>query len=413
MKPNLLRLSSRSENLLSHDSSIKDQYYFPDSESTFERLSSRVTNQDVGRDFKFAVTNSPKLSGDNFTSFYGLADKKTAVWVFPTFDPEGITLSDGSILPLTAKQSNQWIDDIILGLGNLQKSGYTKLIIDVSQNGGGLICVAQAIGQIPINDMRYTELLLAIGKASSTFKQGFFTPDGKVPLTANTNWFSQRSTSPDSTQGTYTQQYKSTNCDLAVTSTLQQYMNTTGIQPDFWKPENMAILSDGTCGSACSFLTRGLHTQKKVPVYVYGGLTDNGKSNIVLGVKGTPFQWCGFDGGPVIPNEFAIRSEVFPIRSLLPSSVGSVVPGSAASWVNLIAPNNITLFPLQINWTIPISATYQPSKLNRMTEWFFEPATDLVNVLNSFEDRSTLWVEVSTRMDKKLPGSVSSHATQN
>ncbi|KAJ1562447.1 hypothetical protein HK096_009679, partial [Nowakowskiella sp. JEL0078] len=385
-----------------------DQYFFPDSKSTADRLKLRV---DLNKGLKLAVTNGPWIFADNYTSFYGLPDKKTAVWVFTSFAPQFFD-SDGSQRSLTTEETTKWIDNIFVGLATIQKKGYTRLIFDVSQNGGGLICVAQIIAQtlfkeleLPVNDMRYTDLLETIANASIPFtgKGRYFAPDGKEVINSNskTNWFTSRSKGPDNTLGKYTQQYRSTSCDAGVVDTLKTYMNQTGLQQNFWKPENLAILSDGTCGSSCSFLSRSLHEQKNVSVYVYGGPTDNGKTNTAAGVKGTPFAWCGFDGGPVLSNEYMIRSEVNEVSGSLALPNGAIVPGSASSWVNLVAANNITSMPLKVNWSIPISATYQISKLNKMTEWYFQASNEVVNTLNPFEDRLGLWDEVSSRMDKR------------
>ncbi|KAJ1554700.1 hypothetical protein HK096_002311 [Nowakowskiella sp. JEL0078] len=393
--------------------------YLPDANSTLSRIVAK--GQKLDKNLKLSVSNSNRISGDNYTSFYILPDGKTAVWVFPTVSPSGITLSDGSRLSATSTEVENWLDNIALGFATLQRNGYTKLIIDVSSNGGGVVCYAQLIAtilfnvvprkllfkdiQFPVFDMRSSDLLNTIAKASASTASSktilqFYSSATKSPLQNPLSvWYTTRSPGPDNTKGAYTQQYGDTFCNIP--SLVSSYVTAAKLQQSFWDPSNIALLSDGVCGSACSFITRALVEQKKIRSYVYGGLTDNGKNNVANGVAYTAFPWCGFDGGPVA-SEIQIRREIALYQAKLPQAIGTVVPGSAASWTNLVAANTLSLLPIAVNWSLPISATYGATKLNLMTEWTYEIATEVANVLNSFEDRPSLWAEVADRLGKPV-----------
>ncbi|KAJ3128104.1 hypothetical protein HK098_005158 [Nowakowskiella sp. JEL0407] len=355
---------------------------------------------------KLAIVNTSPVLVNNNTAFYVLDDKKTGVWVLPTFSPKGKRLTDGTNVPITNDETLEWLESIATGFALLQRQGYTNLIIDVSQNGGGIVCFTYFAMrllfsdiQFPAFDMRRSDLLVAIATAAQTATAGFYDANSKFALPTkqafkrnSVDWTSAR-TSPPGYLGSYTQQYVDDGCADIVPSLISASIQS-GVRIDFWKPTNIAILSEGSCGSACSMITRALFQQKGVRTYVYGGPIDV--------PSGRPFAWCSFDGGPVA-KEPQIRSEIARLSSRLPAGNVDATPGSAASWANLVAPNTIDSLPIAVNWTMPVSATYVIKNLNKMVEWTYEPATDLINIGHSFEDRPALWREVLARMTGPPP----------
>ncbi|KAJ1547542.1 hypothetical protein HK096_002462, partial [Nowakowskiella sp. JEL0078] len=375
--------------------------YLPDPANILDRLKNiKLPFSTLSVD----TSNLVSIRMSNFSGFFGIPSKRIGIWVFPTVAPTGIRLTDGTTLAATQKDINNWLDEIVLGFELLQSNGYTNLIIDVSQNGGGYICYAQFIAQLftcrkllfsdikmPLYEMRYSDLFSAIASASvSSTYSGYFSSKTKVSQDNSSEpWFTLRSQTLKNTPGQYSQIYRLNSCDTSIAANIAEYKKQTKIKQDFWSPKNVSILSDGNCGSACSFITRALVEQKNLTVFVYGGMK-SGKEN-------SPFAWCGFDSGPIV-KEIDIRKEITAIFDSLPMSDGNIEPGLAGSWVNLVAANSLSVLPLLVNWSLPISATFGATKLDRMTEWLFEPASAVVNIPNSFVDTTSLWLEVSNRI---------------
>ncbi|KAJ3203428.1 hypothetical protein HDU67_010191, partial [Dinochytrium kinnereticum] len=75
------------------------------------------------------------IVGDAHCAFYMLEDGETGVFVFPTVMPEG---EFDVVVP-------KWLGMISGGLLALEAKGATKLVIDVTGNGGGYVCGMVAI----------------------------------------------------------------------------------------------------------------------------------------------------------------------------------------------------------------------------------------------------------------------------
>ncbi|KAJ3128105.1 hypothetical protein HK098_005159 [Nowakowskiella sp. JEL0407] len=319
---------------------------------------------------KFAVVNPQPLLVSNNTAFYGL---------------------DGS-----CRRSCPAVNLHRMAKKFRLQTTMSQIGLMRCQKGGGLICISYLMMrflfsdiQYPIFDMRRSDLLVALATGAAKSDTGLYTSNDKTALKSNKafksnsiDWTDTRTT-PPGYSGNYTQQFElvADACSSKIPELLK-LGKKSGIKTDFWKASNIAILSDGNCGSACSFMTRALHQQKGVRTYVYGGPLDV--------ASGNSFPWCSFDGGPVA-KESQIRAEVAGIANKLPAGSLDAVPGSAASWSNLVAADTLSLIPIAVNWSLPVSATYSVKNLDKMIEWTYEPATDLVNVGHPFEDRSAVW----------------------
>ncbi|KAI8840264.1 hypothetical protein BC829DRAFT_420829 [Chytridium lagenaria] len=84
------------------------------------------------------VSLQSPMAKDNNTAFYMLDDGITGVWVFATVSPDG---EYDDVVP-------QWLGTITGGLRGLEAKGARRLIIDVSGNGGGYSCVADALAEV-------------------------------------------------------------------------------------------------------------------------------------------------------------------------------------------------------------------------------------------------------------------------
>ncbi|KAI9344049.1 hypothetical protein BDR26DRAFT_226529 [Obelidium mucronatum] len=65
-------------------------------------------------------------------AFYVLADGKTGVWMISHFSPANET------------DTLRWANDMTYGLKALETHGVKRLVIDVTNNGGGIICLGCA-----------------------------------------------------------------------------------------------------------------------------------------------------------------------------------------------------------------------------------------------------------------------------
>ncbi|KAJ3192783.1 hypothetical protein HDU67_005355, partial [Dinochytrium kinnereticum] len=80
------------------------------------------------------VDLSKPIVSDADTAFY-ILDGETGVWVFPTVLPTDLS-NRGIAL---------WLSTIVYGLLALEAAGVKNLVIDVSRNGGGIVCAGYAL----------------------------------------------------------------------------------------------------------------------------------------------------------------------------------------------------------------------------------------------------------------------------
>ncbi|KAJ3167801.1 hypothetical protein HK101_011709, partial [Irineochytrium annulatum] len=181
------------------------------------------------------------LSAYSSGAFYNL-DGNTGVWIF------------SSASPPPKLSSRAWAQSIIDGLDNLMKSGPKNLIIDVTSNGGGDICVGYDLAvyllrtvdiDTPNYDFRLSdtsrEILDGMPDAAS-----IFTATGKASLTGANLTDAQLEVggAPGRSDKFNLDCLQSEEFDFAGV-----VKNETGM----W--ESIAIVSDGMCGSTCATFT--------------------------------------------------------------------------------------------------------------------------------------------------------------
>ncbi|KAJ3195659.1 hypothetical protein HDU67_004307, partial [Dinochytrium kinnereticum] len=211
------------------------------------------------------------LVGDNFGAFYLLDDGETGVWSFATLSPPG----------QFEEIAAGWLGTIVGGLRGLEEQGAKRLIIDVSANGGGYACISNTLvnyllkdAPIIIDQLRLTKSMRALLKA------GFYGPNQSQLLPIN----STSILSPTSRKtrggidgefsGFFTFGCEGENPPNALTPLSRG-----------WSGRDIAILSDGGCGSACAVMVRSFRDAHKTRAYVYGGSTS------------TPYTPSSFEGG--------------------------------------------------------------------------------------------------------------------
>ncbi|KAJ3114937.1 hypothetical protein HDU96_001437 [Phlyctochytrium bullatum] len=305
------------------------------------------------------VNTVQPLVADANTAFY-LLDRSTGVWVFPTVAPDG---DFNEVVP-------DWLGTIVGGLRALEARGVKRLLIDVSSNGGGYSCIGDALAEYILADspaiidqVRLTPTMSALLKAN------LFGPDmnGILPL----NSTSILSAAYTQTRGGVTSRlsgFFQFDCRSRLLSSLPRLRRG-------WKPEDVAIVSDGGCGSACACMIRSLRDAHKVRAFVYGGSS------------GAVFTPTSFEGGVV-------------------NTFDSIVGGYPQNVDELVTRDERDLLPRAFSaptfGAIPVSQGY--SRLGRFgtefpVEWVPQPADAFLNVAEPW-DRLAVWRAAGEQLRK-------------
>ncbi|KAJ3026051.1 UNVERIFIED_CONTAM: hypothetical protein HDU68_006290 [Siphonaria sp. JEL0065] len=268
-------------------------------------------------------------------AFFVLADGKTGVWV-----RVGKMISHFS--PPNDTETLRWASDMTHGLKALEDNGAKRLIIDVTNNGGGIICLGCAAAYFIAPwesktcyryDVRLSEPMeqlfykaFEVSQQNSTFDASVFNMTEYGHLKS----FKQIKTPHEllnpgrlrkrgGVQGKYTNLFT---LDHLCLETLNQATNPK-LFPQLkqgWKVKDIALLSNGLCGSTCSNFARTLRDKHGIASYTYGGSR-----------KGR-FQPSAFEGGmvveydsldlvgisPIIPGAPTMATLQFPVRGRIP-----------------------------------------------------------------------------------------------
>lgn len=223
----------------------------------------------------------------------GEGNEKTAVLSILSFLPIGFdfkTLSKFDFDGYVAEGEK------VLGefIEKSKKAGRDKLIIDVSANGGGSLALAQSIYRVlfpdgeftTYNRYRATEPLAVAAEADyETLVDVLITKSNEWPIDTKgepvedgKKWFG-----PYAIKG-------GQNMTAAIQTNLGRFDdedgNKTSAKP-YWKPENIIIVTDGTCASACTVLTGWLTRNYGIRTVAVGGRPLHLAMQAMGGVKGT------------------------------------------------------------------------------------------------------------------------------
>ncbi|KAF8598569.1 hypothetical protein BDV93DRAFT_498597 [Ceratobasidium sp. AG-I] len=237
------------------------------------------------------------LSGVSVMQWHVLDDKKTAVLHLSSFTGN-----------FTALQQN-----VLDGLAAVKSKGATRLLIDLTNNGGGIICLAAWLHRVlagPGPDtepqagldgsVRARELpqkIVAKIVANNTGVHRSYYPFynplkwnniNSKPLAADFNWLNP---TVDAEVNGVTDEFSTRVRDTCFPFDL------TAPSTKPFEFENIAIMTNGQCASSCSLFSIIMHTKHNVRTVVVGGK------------PGTVQQYCGVVGGQS-SNFAAMDSEV-------------------------------------------------------------------------------------------------------
>ncbi|KAG0286268.1 hypothetical protein BGZ97_007506 [Linnemannia gamsii] len=274
-----------------------------------------------------AVISQAKLVATSRTSaFYRLTGSKVkdaCVAVIATEDTEEHEYDSDEYL------------NFAKGLQKLQSQGCTKLILDMTNNGGGLIDFAYYINRLLfpkadpyfVQDIRTNKMIQDASRRAIKSHTARSMLDATQYVSATTNKLFKDTSM-------FTKDVKQKRGGATVTFSQRSYFPFNwpflplkkGTELKF-KPQNMAIITNGFCGSACSMIATRFAITQKVKTYAIGGIAKR------------PLSYFSFPGGFV-------------------TEVGSVV--SDLSLIRYKAPGKTapTQLPVMASANLPMGELY-------------------------------------------------------
>ncbi|KAJ3089625.1 hypothetical protein HK100_007700, partial [Physocladia obscura] len=265
-------------------------------------LPSVVEDGAHGRQYanKWELGKVSEIYSGKHHAFFGLEDGETGVWVISTFSPSNET------------ESFNFAKDMMVGLTTLESLGSKKLIIDVTNNGGGTICLGCVAAYVVAPwesrtcyryDIRVPKVLETIftlsadqSQKNTSFDAGIFNISnfGRTTETTAMTSLSElldpgRTSTRNGVANTYSNLFT---LDHSCQETFAVALNAS-LFPQLqngWKADNVAVVSNGFCGSTCANFCRTLRDKHGIRSYTYGG----------GGAAKTPFQPSAFEGGMVL-----------------------------------------------------------------------------------------------------------------
>ncbi|KAJ3015574.1 UNVERIFIED_CONTAM: hypothetical protein HDU68_012657 [Siphonaria sp. JEL0065] len=339
------------------------------------------------------------VTADENGAFLMLDDKKTGVWAFPGFIPAALQTSPPEQGPQIIAD---WISGMVNGLLSLEKAGATRLIIDVTNNGGGLVCSGWRMAnylfpKANIKPLLYqsrltqslADVMVAEQGLGDYLMAGAFTPNG----TKVTDYAKEVLTPGEKIAG-----YPHMNTNKVIID------NENGGCPAIpqtmqlkkgWLPKNILLVSNGVCGSTCAQFTTYLRDQVGVRVVTYGGgyKRSAGDNN---------FDPTAFAAGDVLSfatflDIYGYTGYFYPNAFKAPHKV--TMPSQSQDPEDVMFPRP---FPFAINehGQMPFLTSYspKPAQPNLPIEWIIDPSEFYLNTVN-MGDPASVWKAV---LDNKL-----------
>ncbi|KAF9911036.1 neutral amino acid transporter [Linnemannia zychae] len=212
-----------------------------------------------------------------------------------------------------------------------------NLILDLSHNTGGYVCLGLTMVQIffperprLVTNIRLSPLSTQMMTAGAMGMDHFISSYGEVPISALqsgsvvkpikhphrnltfSDFLSDRCAIADTYTLTYDPAEESRRKRAQSSyGTMTENSNDDGdVQYRPWDPENLAILTDGYCGSSCALISNMMHTKFGVPTVVVGGrdIANDG-----------PMSYSTFPGLQVV-DDALLFTEMHDVRTDMMSS---------------------------------------------------------------------------------------------
>jgi len=268
------------------------------------------------------ITKATEVFVSKSTAFYRLKNSKACVAVHATEDVEHFTNDPVDYL------------NFIEGLKKLRDGGCKKLILDMTNNGGGSVDFAYFINRLffPKAKPYFVQDL-----RSNSYVQGAAKHAGKQQDYTGSNWDGRGYVSMTADKlyndaiTMFTKGFKYTRGDHTDTYSQRSYFEhgwpflplaKNDQLP--WGADDIAIITNGWCGSACTMIATRFNIVHGVKTYATGGL------------RKTPLSYFAFPGGFVKSNADIVEDiealgykgkngpTALPTRSNLQVAVGEI-----------------------------------------------------------------------------------------
>ncbi|RIB05846.1 hypothetical protein C2G38_2279494 [Gigaspora rosea] len=306
--------------------------------------------------------------------------------IFDAFIASFYILQDFGVVLISTESSEDYLkylylSDLTFGFELLATIGIKKIILDLSNNGGGDVFVAQYITKLlfpniqtfPL-DMKVNNIILPFIEETSKIKLkkvgDIFHYTTFIPINTNKSF---NNVTDFIGNNTYTRG------GIQVKLTSKAFLNQTAIYggtlelstpPKLpWTEKDIIILTNGICVSACALLTQRL-AEINVPTISVGGFPN------------TRFSFATFSGGAAY-NTDSIVTSLGQLKNLNSSLVSS-----------LSIPSTLTLY-------FTIAEAYSIKNPNEILEFSFRPADyQLYYDERSARDPSYLWIQAAKYFEK-------------
>ncbi|KAJ3012067.1 UNVERIFIED_CONTAM: hypothetical protein HDU68_001395 [Siphonaria sp. JEL0065] len=348
------------------------------------------------------ISGATLLTSDDYGAYFMLSDKKTGVWMMPTFFPDVI-----ESMPDFTAGVQEWFKNMTSGLAVLEQNGAQRLIIDVTNNGGGLICAGWRMANFlfpksnlrPLQyQVRMTQSLADAALASPEIAEYIFVGGLNVNGTKMTNYTSQGILPGEKIKG-----YRHLNSNRflfnfdAPDSGCPMIPQTDNLKKG-WAPKDIIIVSNGLCGSTCAQFTTLLRDQVGVRTATYGGgyKRSAGDSN---------FDPTAFAAGMILPfksilNIFEYAQEVDPT-----AFTSHKLKLSGQDKEDTMVPRPFK-FPIHPGSQMPFLTSYSPKpKLaNLPVEWIVDKSEFFLRDVN-MADPATIYKAILGRklFESRIP----------
>jgi hypothetical protein len=222
------------------------------------------------------------------------------------------TLKDGSVVPVlkitsfAPSNQNSW-QSVLTGFAKSLKTKNSKrAVIDVAKNGGGIICLAIAAQATLVKewaggapgtnpnatvwqpyDLRKTAMNDGLTKVGFNSPQEYYNMyTGRVYK--DSTWYDDSVTR---TRGGVTGQFSS---QVYFPAECDSYLSPTK-NIDYFV-DDLTIITDGTCGSACSLFITKFQSHNKAKILSYGGIEGMEEMETSSFAGGNVLDWASFVG---------------------------------------------------------------------------------------------------------------------
>ncbi|KAJ3210459.1 hypothetical protein HDU67_005268 [Dinochytrium kinnereticum] len=253
-----------------------------ESESSPMKLSRRGT---------VSLSSNITPMGENY-GFYMMDDGITGMFLLQSF---GLSSFDAR------PNAPSWVTGVTEGLRKLEEMGAKRLLVDVSLNSGMDNCAAEGLVEYLLPGTASLVDQFRLTPVIKTLLEGGLLDLSKNATAINATSILTETTRKDRGAGSVElSSFFKLKCEEDSWPTIPKLKNG-------WLPENIAIVSDGLCGGACSSFVRSMRDGQGVKFYVYGGYT------------GIPFSPTSFESSTLV-NIVSAFIPTTPSTSILPTN---------------------------------------------------------------------------------------------